>query len=61
MNYSVVKELPEALEPKHIQQILGIGGRQTYELLDDAPFHVVRVGRLYKISKKAFFEWFDGE
>ena len=54
-------ELPDALDPKHIQQILNIGRRQTYELLENPPFHVVRVGRLYKVSKRAFFEWFDGK
>lgn len=55
------EELPEALTPEHVQQLLGIGRRQTYELLGNPPFHVVKVGRLYKISKKAFFKWFDGE
>lgn len=54
-------ELPEALEPKHIQEILGIGRKQTYELLGNPPFHVVKIGRIYKISKKTFFYWFDGE
>lgn len=54
-------ELPEALNPADIQKILSIGRKQTYELLEKPPFHTVRVGRLYKISKKSFFEWFDGE
>lgn len=54
-------DLPDALEPKHIQQILNIGRRRTYELLENPPFHVVRVGWLYKISKQTFFEWFDGK
>lgn len=57
------EELPEALDPKHIQDILGIGRRQLYEMLgaEKPPFHVVKVGRLYKVSKKTFFNWFDGE
>ncbi|CAM3734621.1 hypothetical protein GCM10009865_14370 [Aeromicrobium ponti] len=54
-------QLPEALSPRHIQEILGIGKKQTYEMMENPPFHVVKVGRLYKISKKAFFRWFDGE
>lgn len=53
--------LPEALTPSHIQRILGIGRRQTYELMENPPFHVVKVGRLYKISKKSFFNWLDGD
>lgn len=62
INENIIKkeQLPEVLEPKHIQQILNIGRRQTYELLENPPFHVVRVGRLYKISKRAFFNWLDG-
>ncbi|MEH7526465.1 DNA-binding protein [Bacillus sp. JJ1503] len=54
-------ELPEVLTPNHIQEILGIGRRATYEFLQNPPFHVVRVGRLFKISKKSFFKWLDGE
>ncbi|WP_286231333.1 helix-turn-helix domain-containing protein [Neobacillus mesonae] len=55
------EDLPEALTPTHIQKILGIGRRQTYELMENPPFHIVKVGRLYKISKQSFFKWFDGE
>lgn len=55
------EDLPETLEPKHIKQILDIGRRQTYELLENPPFHVVRVGRLYKVSKRVFFNWLDGD
>lgn len=54
-------QLPEVLTPKDIQNILQIGKKQTYEMMENPPFHVVRVGRLYKISKKTFFKWFDGE
>ena len=54
-------KLPESLSPKHIQQILGIGRRQTYELLSEPPFRVIRLGRKYIIPKHLFFKWFDGE
>lgn len=53
-------DLPEVMSPKHIQAFLQIGKRQTYELLENPPFHVVRVGYRYKISKVAFLNWFDG-
>lgn len=53
-------EYPEALEPKDIQVILKLGRRQTYELLADAPFRVLKVGRNYKIPKHVFFNWFEG-
>ncbi len=54
-------ELPNALEAKHIQKILGISERKVYEFLQNPPFKVVTVGRTYKVSKRVFFEWFEGE
>ncbi|WP_010498591.1 helix-turn-helix domain-containing protein [Paenibacillus elgii] len=62
MDRSLIKreDLPEVLEPKQIQSILNIGRRQTYELLNDPPFHVVRIGRLIKVPKEVFFKWLDG-
>lgn len=53
--------LPEVLTPKDVQEILGIGRRQTYELLADPPFHVVRIGRLFKIPKDPFYKWLNGK
>lgn len=54
-------DLPDALSPKHIQEILGISRKKTYGMLEDPPFHALKLGRLIKISKKSFFKWFDGE
>ncbi|MGO4346308.1 hypothetical protein AB4Z45_12545 [Paenibacillus sp. MCAF9] len=56
-------KLPEVLEPAHIQQILGIGRRATYELLNDPPFHVNRVGKnkMMKVPRDVFFRWLDGK
>lgn len=53
--------MSEVLDPKDVMKILNIGRRQTYELLENPPFHTVRVGRLIKISKKSFYEWLNGE
>lgn len=55
------EELPEVLTPKHVQDFLGLSRRGTYDLMENPPFHVARVGRLYKISKQVFFKWLDGE
>lgn len=62
---SVIKEFedyPEILDPKDIKEILGIGEKQTYELLNQEkpPFHFVRVGRRIKIPKRTFLEWLYG-
>lgn len=54
------ENLPEVLEPKHIQKILKMARRNVYDMLKEPPFHVVRVGRNYKISKSVFFEWLEG-
>lgn len=52
--------LPEVLNVSDIQQILGIGRRQAYELVNSGQFHVVRVGKSIKIHKDAFFNWLRG-
>ena len=56
------EKYPEVLEPKHVREILRIGEKQTYELLNQtpAPFHFVRIGRRIKIPKDAFINWFCG-
>ncbi|WHY57265.1 hypothetical protein [Peribacillus simplex] len=47
-------ELQEALEPKHVQEILGIGRSQTYELFNKPPFHVVKSEGYTKFQKLLF-------
>lgn len=58
----ILDDYPDVLEPKHIKEILGIGEKQTYELLNQEPppFHYVRVGRRIKIAKPTFEKWFMG-
>ena len=48
-----------------IQRILGIGRSMTYVFLekvyeDQAPFKVIKIGKLYRVPKKSFDEWLDG-
>ncbi|WP_081754875.1 helix-turn-helix domain-containing protein [Paenibacillus durus] len=51
------------MESTDVQEILGIGRRQTYELLKDPPFPVQRLGgrKVIKVSRDAFFRWLEGE
>lgn len=49
------------LEVKDIQKFLNIGRRQAYELVESGQFHVVRVGKKYKIATEVFLEWLYGE
>jgi hypothetical protein len=54
------EELPDVMTIKDMRQFLGIGRRQSYEMMENPPFNVVRIGKLYKISKVSFLRWLDG-
>ncbi|MDG0808448.1 helix-turn-helix domain-containing protein [Cohnella rhizosphaerae] len=51
---------PPVLDVHHIQEILGIGRRQAYELVNSGQFHVVRAGKRIKIAKDVFVSWLIG-
>lgn len=44
-----------------IQRILKVSKTTVYELLKSKAFHIVRVGGQYRISKKSFDNWLNGE
>lgn len=52
---------PDVLNVSDVQEILGIGRRQAYELVNSEAFHVVKIGKRIKIAKKVFLEWLQGE
>lgn len=56
-----INNLPEALEVQHIQKLLDCGRRQAYEIATSGKFHFVRVGTRIKVSKRLFFEWYEGK
>ncbi|TXK74554.1 helix-turn-helix domain-containing protein [Paenibacillus sp. N3.4] len=51
---------PEVLQVNDVQQILGIGRRQAYELVNSGKFHVVRVGKSIRIHRDVFLRWLQG-
>jgi len=58
------EQLPLVLHAEDICEIMQIGKRQLYELLEDPPFIVHRTGgsrRIAKIPKESFFHWFEGK
>jgi hypothetical protein len=55
------EELPDVMTVKDIMNFMQIGRRQSYMLMENPPFHVVKIGKLYKISKVSFLRWLDGE
>lgn len=48
------------LDVEDIQQFLGIGKRQSYELVHSGAFHFVKIGRRIKVSTEVFLQWFNG-
>lgn len=49
------------LTASDIQTALGIGRRQTYELLNRADFPTVRLGRKILVPREAFLRWLDAQ
>ncbi|MBT9840059.1 helix-turn-helix domain-containing protein [Blautia sp. MCC283] len=48
-----------------LQELLGIGRTRAYELVKEAyktqsPFKVIKLGKLYRIPKKPFDDWMEG-
>ncbi len=49
-----------------IQKILGLGRSVTYTFLEKTfseqkPFKVLKVGKMYRVPKKGFDQWLNGE
>lgn len=51
------KKEPQAYTAKDVQAILGLSRTAAYKLISDAPFPVIRIGRIIRISKKVFDAW----
>ncbi|MEH7464036.1 helix-turn-helix domain-containing protein [Bacillus thuringiensis] len=57
---NILEQYPSVLDVIHIQEILGIGRRQAYELVKSGDFHIVRIGRRIKVLKTVFISWLEG-
>lgn len=54
----LVKDYPNLLSVDDLRNVLGnIGKNKAYELLRNNAIHHVRIGRKYKIPKKAVIEY----
>lgn len=49
------------LRVKDIQQILGIGQVTAYNLIHSNSFPVTKVGKSYRIPRRPFFQWMEGQ
>ncbi|WP_338782447.1 helix-turn-helix domain-containing protein [Metabacillus sp. FJAT-52054] len=50
-------ELPYLLSAKHISEIIGIGLKYAYELMDEKDFPLIPLGRYKKVQREDFFTW----
>jgi predicted DNA-binding transcriptional regulator AlpA len=52
---------PDVLNVHDVQEILGIGRQQAYQLVSSNAFHTIRIGRRIKILKEVFIAWLQGK
>ena len=56
-NTTFLAEYDEILLPKDIQNILHIGRRTTYRLLEDGTIKSLKIGKFYRIPKQNLEEY----
>jgi hypothetical protein len=59
--YKNYNEYPDVLNVSDLQNLLGIGRKQAYELVHSDKFHVVKIGKRIKVSKHVLINWIEGE
>ncbi|MFC8685952.1 helix-turn-helix domain-containing protein [Brevibacillus porteri] len=57
----MLDEYGEVLTVEDVQKFLKIGRVQAYDLVNSGQFHIIRVGRIIKVPKSAFLQWFKGK
>lgn len=58
--YKHYNEYPDVLNVSDIQELLGIGRKQAYELVHSGEFHVINIGKRIKVSKQVLINWIEG-
>lgn len=56
-----VEELPLVLTPMDIAAVLGISRNTAYELIHSKDFPILRVGKQYRVSRRRFLTWLEGQ
>ena len=54
---AMFRSYPDVLTPCQVQEMLGVGQRMTYRLLQNGRIQSVRAGRLYRIPKTAVIDY----
>ncbi|MGE8081628.1 helix-turn-helix domain-containing protein [Peribacillus loiseleuriae] len=59
--YKTYEDYPDVLNVSDVvQELLGIGRKQAYELVHSGEFHVIKVGKRIKVSKYVLINWIEG-
>jgi excisionase family DNA binding protein len=58
--YKNFNNYPDILNVSEIQDLLGIGRKQAYELIHSGEFNVTRIGTRIKVSKSNLLKWIEG-
>ncbi len=58
---AMFRHYPDALTPRQVQEMLGIGQRMAYDLLREGKIQSVRMGRLYRVPKSAVIDYLYSE
>lgn len=59
-NVKLLNDYPDVLTVKSVQDILGIGRKQVYKLIDDGELFAVRPGKSFLISKATLVNYLNG-
>ena len=57
--YTDFSQLPLTLTPMDIKDILGISKNNAYALCNSKDFPAVRIGKLIRINRDRFIEWYN--
>ena len=54
-----IQDYPIILKVEHVAEILGITQRHAYEVMEQKGFPLIRIGRLKRVNRDAFFKWLE--
>lgn len=52
-------EYPLILTADHVAEIMGVSKRIAYEMMEYKGFPLIRLGRLKRVNREAFFGWLE--
>jgi excisionase family DNA binding protein len=61
MKKKSLDSLPDVLTARDIAGALGIGYSKSLKVIKYGGLNYLKIGNVYRVSKKNFITWFDGE